>query len=251
MIIIGAGRVGGALAQRARDAEVEHVLVDRTQGWDAIGASEAPIFVAVRNDDLGAILERIDEKHHGRLVFTQNGMLRPWLQRRGLAGATRGLLFFAVPTRGAPLEPGGNSPFTGPQAEVTAAWLRRLEVPATAVAPESFAVTELEKLLWNCCFGLLCEHTDKPVGAVVEEHAELLSRLVDELMHLGMPAFGLSLDEAAREAMKARLCEYSRSIPDYRGAVKEWPWRNGWFAEVARAPGLHEELLEKTGHLPR
>lgn len=251
MIIIGAGRVGGALAERAASAGVEHMLVSRSRGWESIESSDAPIFVAVRNDDLDAVLQRVPEAAHERLVFTQNGMLRPWLAQRGLTGNTRGLLFFAVPSRGAPLEPGGQSPFVGPHAQAVVSWLSSVDVPAAVVDAQAFAVTELEKLLWNCCFGLLCEHTGEPVGAVVEEHGPLLTQLAEELMHWGMPAFGLSLETAARAAMVERLRAYSRSIPDYRGAVKEWPWRNGWFVEVAREPGLHEDLLKQTGHLPR
>lgn len=248
MIIIGAGRVGGALAARAAQAGIEHTLVSRTDGWDAIERSDAPIFVAVRNDDLGAVLDKIPTSAHARLVFTQNGMLRPWLAERGLASATRGLLFFAVPSRGAPLDPGGDSPFVGPQASAVAEWLGNIQVPASAVDSEAFAVTELEKLLWNCCFGLLCEHTGKSVGAIVDEHDDVFTQLADELILWGMPAFGLTLDAEARESMKERLRAYSRSIADYRGAVKEWPWRNGWFVKVAREPGLHEQLLEQSGH---
>lgn len=251
MIIIGAGRVGGALAQRATDAGVQHTLVDRTQGWDAIDASEAPIFVAVRNDDLADVVARVPAQHRHRLVFTQNGMLRGWLDAQGLADCTRGLLFFAVPSRGAPLDPGGDSPFVGPGAQATVDWLAQVQVPASVASAASFAETELEKLLWNCCFGLLCEHTDGPVGAVVEQHDDLLTALANELLDVGMPTFGLSLDAPARAELVERLRNYSRSIPDYRGAVKEWPWRNGWFVQTASAPGLHEELLGKTGHLPR
>ncbi len=249
MIIIGAGRVGGALAQRAMSSGVQHVLIDRDRGWESIEDSDAPIFVAVRNDHLAAVLDRVPENEHRRLVFTQNGMLRSWLDDRGLSNSTRGLLFFAVPSRGAPLEPGGESPFVGPQAQAVVDWLGRVNVPASVVEPEAFAITELEKLLWNCCFGLLCEHTDKPVGGVVDEHEDLLRRLAEELMQVGMPAFGLQLGVDERDAMKARLAAYSRSIPTYRGAVKEWPWRNGWFVKVADAPGLHEQLLAQTGHL--
>ena len=251
MIIIGAGRVGGALAQRAKDAGVQHTLVDRTQGWDAIADSQAPIFVAVRNDDLAAVVERVPASARHRLVFTQNGMLRGWLAEQELADCTRGLLFFAVPSRGAPLDPGGDSPFVGPQAQAVVDWLSQLDVPASVAPAASFAETELEKLLWNCCFGLLCEHTDGPVGAVVQNHDDLLTRLAQELLDVGMPTFGLALDADARAALIERLRSYSRSIPDYRGAVKEWPWRNGWFVQTARTPGLHEELLGKTGHLPR
>ncbi len=251
MIIIGAGRVGGALAQRAQEAGLQHTLVTRTQGWDAIERTDAPIFIAVRNDDLADVLEKLPSSTHDRLVFTQNGMLRPWLAQRGLGECSRGLLFFAVPSRGAPLEPGGESPFVGPQAQAVVEWMGNIQVPASAPGATAFAVTELEKLLWNCCFGLLCEHTDASVGTVVDEHDALLTQLADELLHLGMPAFGLDLDLEAREALKARLRAYSRSIPDYRGAVKEWPWRNGWFVKIAREPGLHESLLAKTGHRPR
>ncbi|MCR9160767.1 MAG: ketopantoate reductase family protein [Nannocystaceae bacterium] len=248
MIIIGAGRVGGALAARARDVGIEHTLVDRTNGWDSIEGSDAPIFVAVRNDDLASVLSKVPQSAHERLVFTQNGMLRPWLAEHGLESATRGLLFFAVPSRGAPLDPGGNSPFVGPHAAAVAQWLGRINVPASVVEPRSFAVTELEKLLWNCCFGLLCEHTGESVGTIVDEHDDVFSPLVDELLERGMPAFELDLDAAARDAMKERLRAYSRSIADYRGAVKEWKWRNGWFVQIADAPGLHEELLEQAGH---
>lgn len=248
MIIVGAGRVGTAWAQRAQARDVPHTLVRRDHGWDAIGASTDPIVLAVRNDDLAGVVERIEPAQHHRLVFTQNGMLRPWLAQRGLQGCTRGLLFFAVPSRGAPLEPGGDSPFVGPQAEAVVAWFWRIDVPAVVAEPEAFAVTELEKLVWNCCFGLLCEHTGKTVGAVVEEHDDLLSPLVDELVTVGMPAFGLALSSEEREAMKDRLRAYSRTIPEYRGAVKEWDWRNGWFLSVAEKAGLHQSLLEATGH---
>jgi len=251
MIIVGAGRVGGALARLASDAEAHHTLVTRQEGWTSIPKSEEPIFVAVRNDDLEAVLERIAPEHHHRLVFTQNGMLRPWLARRELSRASRGLLFFAVATREAPLVPGSESLFTGPHANAVVRWLEQLEVPARSVERENFAEVELEKLLWNCTMGLLCEVTGEPVGGVVEHHAPLLSKLVDELLALGMPSFDLALSPMAQERLEARLRSYSRSIPDYRAAVKEWPWRNGFFVEVAAEPGLHHELLTKAGHLPR
>ncbi len=251
MIIVGAGRVGGALARRAENKGVSCELVTRTDGWGSIARTSAPIFVAVRNDDLDGVLEKIAPEHHPRLVFTQNGMLRPWLERMALADASRGLLFFAVATRDAPLIPGSDSLFTGPMADAVVAWLQALDVPARSVASDDFAEVELEKLLWNCTMGLMCELTGEPVGGVVEHHAKLLRQLVHELLDVGMPAFGLSLDAEARQALEARLTAYSRSIPDYQAAVKEWPWRNGFFVEAASASGLHHELLAKTGHLPR
>ncbi len=252
MIIIGAGRVGGALAARARDAGQPCTLIDRTRGWEAIPRDSGPIFVAVRNDDLDPVLERIDPQHHSRLVFTQNGMLRSWLATRDLHEATRGLLFFAVPSRGAALQPGGSSPFVGPHAAAVTQWLNAVQVPALVAEETAFATTELEKLIWNCAFGLLCEHGDTTVGGVVRDQAPTLGALVDELVTLGQPAFGLTLDPPQRQRLLERLCAYSMSIPTYRGAVKEWRWRNGWFVERAAdsAPGLHEQLLRQADRFP-
>ncbi|MEM1030397.1 MAG: hypothetical protein AAF928_10975 [Myxococcota bacterium] len=252
MIIVGTGRVGGALAKRAEAAGADVSLVTREEGWRAIDERDDPIFVAVRNDDLDGVLARVAPAHHGRFVFTQNGMLRPWLSQHGLLHlASRGLLFFAVAARGAPLVPGSESLFAGPQAPAVVAWLRRLEIPARQVAPEAFAEVELEKLLWNCTMGLMCELTGTTVGDVVDRHTAQWRDLVDELLRVGMPCFGLDLDPPAQRALEARLASYSRSISDYRASVKEWPWRNGFFVEVATTPGLHHELLTRTGHLPR
>ena len=39
-----------------------------------------------------------------------------------------------------------------------------------------------------------------------------------------------------------RLCDYSQTIPDYRAAVKEWSWRNGWLWQLGPGP-VHRRLL--------
>ena len=63
-------------------------------------------------------------------------------------------------------------------------------------------------------------------------------------------AAALAVD-LARGPLLERLSAYSRSIADYRGAVKEWPWRNGWFVVEARARGIatptHDRLLAAIG----
>ncbi|EDM79709.1 hypothetical protein PPSIR1_16645 [Plesiocystis pacifica SIR-1] len=254
MIVVGAGRVGTALA--ALDPE-RVTLVDRVANWAFVGAEAPgrpgePIVLAVRNDALPAVLERIPKARHPDLVFVQNGMLRPYLDARGLGEATRGLLFFAVPTRGAALEPGGESPFCGPKAEAVVEDLLAMGVPAAVVDAPKFAAVELEKLIWNSAFGLLCEARACDVGTVVREHGEALRALVAEMLAVGGPELGL-VGEAALEleALVERLASYSLSIASYRGAVKEWTWRNGWFVERARARGracpVHDGLLAEVG----
>ncbi len=246
IVVIGAGRVGGALAQREPSV---FALVDRERGWELLEREPGePILLAVRNDDLPAVLERVPARRRPDLVFAQNGMLRPWLDERGLGDATRGLLFMAVPTRGAAIEPGGESPFWGPHAAAMVEAFRAARLPAALVDASAFAAIELEKLIWNCAFGLCCEAFACDVGVVVEAHHDSLRELVAELLAVGGPELGVELE---LDALLGRLCAYSRSISSYRGAVKEWRWRNGWFVEIARARDVatptHDRLLAAIG----
>lgn len=253
MIVIGAGRIGTALHELA-PASIP--LVTRTQGWDVLaGDVGEPIVIAVRNDDLDAVLDRVPERRRADLVFVQNGMLRPWLAERGLTAITRGLLFFAVAKRGDPIQPGAvASPFCGPRAAVLVDTLCGFGVPAEVVEPEAFVAIELEKLIWNCAFGLCCEAFGATVGEVVEQHATELRNLVAELLEVGERVFDVELE---LDPLIERLSAYSRSIADYRGAVKEWRWRNGAFVLAAEAQGVatpnHARMLRATGHpaLPR
>lgn len=245
--VIGAGRIGTALCERD---PARFGLIDREHGWERLAAEAgAPILLAVRNDDLDAVLARVPEHRHGDLVFVQNGMLRPWLAEHGLAGATRGLLFIAVPKRGAAIEPGGESPFHGPHAQALVDAFVANQLPARCVDAQEFAAIELEKLLWNSCFGLLCDAFAADVGTIVREHHAELHDLVAELLAIGAPALGLSLE---LDPLVERLAAYSRSIPSFRASVKEWRWRNGWFVELARERGsslpVHERLLARANH---
>ena len=246
--IIGAGRVGSALAARAQARGYGVRLLGRDDGGASVDAGGAgPIVVATRNDDLAAVLDRVPVSRHSDLVFVQNGMIRPFLQERGLADATRGLLFFAVPARGDDLSPGGSSPFTGPHARTMAAFFVALDVPAEALDEAAFKAVELEKLVWNSAFGLLSQALAQPVGAVLEDPR--CDALLDELCRIGALALGIEVDV---QAMVGRLRAYSASIPDYRGAVKEWPWRNAFFVDAAAAEGVslpvHASLCEIVFH---
>lgn len=249
MIIIGAGRVGQALETRAAMRGRPCVLISRKAGWESLHAEgSGPILVATRNDDLDAVLARVPPERHGDLVLVQNGMLRSWASEAGLSQPTRGLLFFAVPARGDDLDPGGVSPFTGPRAAAVVRWLQDIDVPASVVPESEFRGVELEKLAWNCAFGLLCERHGVSVGEVVVRHHDELSALVAEFNAVGGAALEVQLPLAP---LVERLCAYSKSIPTYRGAVKEWPWRNGWFVAQSAALGMpmpvHDRLLRAIG----
>ncbi len=246
-VVIGGGRVGTALARLSQARGLRVPLVGRQEGWQALdGPAGVPVAVCVRNDDLSAVLQRVPRLRLPDLVFLQNGMLRPWLQEHGLAGASRGLLFFAVAQRGGPAVPGGVSPMVGHHAQAMAAWLQQIDLPAAAVSPKEFAAVEVEKLLWNSAFGLLCQVHGCDVGTVVGHYRQQLHDLAAEMLALAGPVCGAELP---LEPLVQRLCAYSLAIADYRGAVKEWTWRNGWFVQEAARRGLacplHSELTKR------
>lgn len=251
MVIIGAGRIGGALKRAADDNDEACTLITRTEGWEVLQRDAGhPILVATRNDDLRDVLERVPPFRRDDLVFIQNGALAGWLAEHHLGRCTRGLLFFAVPDRQSEPTPGPDpSPFTGPHAMAVVRFLSRLGLPAQVTDWGRFQAWELEKLCWNSAFGLLCDLHDTDVGGVCDDHLDDLTALVDELRRVGRGAMNV---DVPNDWLVDRLVTYSRSISDYRGTVKEWRWRNGWFVAEAVRMGLdtpvHVRMLRATGH---
>ena len=113
MFVVGQGRIGGTLVRHSPTPCGVHTRAD---SWATATIPPGPIVVTTRNDDLDGVIDALPDERRGDLVLIQNGMLRPWLASRGLSEVTRGLLFFAVSSRGATPEVGGPSPFTGPHA---------------------------------------------------------------------------------------------------------------------------------------
>lgn len=242
--------MGTALVNRVqRQGLIGVSLVTRTDNRTELDAPVGdPILVCTREDDLQEVIDSTPEHRRSDLVFVQNGMLDDFLAEQGLGDNTRGLLFFAVPARGDDLQPGPPSPFTGPHAETVVRVLTQLDVPAVEVARGDFSAQMLEKLIWNCAFGLLCQVHGATVGEVCTRHLSTLRIVVEELLTVGTHALDIEVDY---EPLLERLCAYSRSIADYRGAVKAWTWRNGWFVEAAARMSVptpaHLRLLREVG----
>jgi len=235
---------------------VDVSLVSRDAGWEALGQPPGdPVLLAVRNDDLDAVLARVPEPRRDDLVFIQNGAIRTFLHERGLARATRGLIYFAVASRvsegGGDVVPGFTSPFHGPHGARVARWLGQVELAARDVDWARFSYYELEKLLWLVCHGVLCETHQVKVGELVADHRDELAALVAELLPVGRAAMGV---DAPVDYVVDRLVGYSQTIPGWSAAVKAWPWRNGWFvaraAEHGIATPMHDRLLADLGHGP-
>jgi len=248
MIVLGMGRVGQGLKALAMEANAPFVGVTRSAGHEALRASPAggPILVCVNAGDLMACIGAVPERRRADLVFTQNGMLDSFLKNAGLQENTRGLLYFAVPKRGDRPAPGGTSVFSGPHAAPVVAWFRRLGLTARSIERSEFTEEMASKLIWNCTFGLMCEVHGASVGRLVQEERPAIDELIGEFVNVSNAALGSKLD---RETVSREACAYSLSIPNYTGALKQHPWRNGWFIDSAIQLGIdtpvHRTLMRR------
>lgn len=233
--IIGAGRIGLALAKIAKTTP--HA---RGQSWAK--AQPGPLIVCTRNDDLAGVIQATPAVRRADLVFIQNGMIEPLLKDHGLLQNTQALVYFAVSAKGQAPVDGGGTVVSGPWAHEFQSLLGQASLGCTAVDRHSFRLQMVEKLLWNCVFGLLCQRHGASVGVLVQAHGEEIRALSDELQGVAERALGLELTAGVAD----RLCAYSLKIADYKGAVKELPWRNGWFLAQERSP-LHSQWLSELG----
>lgn len=233
--IIGAGRVGLALAKIAKTTP--HA---RGQSWSK--AQPGPLIVCTRNDDLAGVIQATPPARRADLVFIQNGMIEPLLKEHGLLQNTQALVYFAVSAKGEDPVDGGGTVVFGPWAQEFQSLLGQASLGCAVVDRHSFSLQMVEKLLWNCVFGLLCQRHSASVGSLVQEHGAEIQALSEELQGVAERALDLELHPGVAQ----RLCEYSMKIADYQGAVKELPWRNGWFLAQERSP-LHSQWLKELG----
>lgn len=228
---------------------------------ERVPKGEGPIVVCTRNDDLRAVLLATPEERHKDLVFIQNGMLEPWLVERGLADNTQVLVYFAVAKKGdAPMDgktdvnPEGLTAAYGEHAQAFADRLAKADLSCKVLNKTDFQKSMLEKLIWISAFMLVGAKHGVNVGEVESRHTQEVEKLILELAAAGSQALGITLDDGT----VPRLLAYARSVAHYPTAVKEFPWRNGWFyslsqqAERAGRPDpcpFHTELLRATGSI--
>ena len=232
--IVGAGCIGTALSQMT-----DAIVVRR---GEPISSESGPIYVCTRNDDLESVVGATLPQRRKDLVFLQNGMLQTWLEERGLRDNTQALVYFAVQKLGDTPVDGGGSVVCGPWGETFAEMLRSAGIECTVVDRQTYQRQMVEKLLWNCIFGLLSQKHAASVGDVVDRYRSEVDVLVEELAPLAERELGIRLEPGVSQ----RLCDYSKSVADYRGAVKELPWRNGWFLNIAKTP-KHVQWLKEVG----
>lgn len=102
-IIIGAGRIGTHLYESNNQQDILMKRKDVFPVTDEKSTS-GPIYVCVRNDDLEKVIESIPMARRNDLVFVQNSVLAPVLQKYHLdhTNCTQALIYYGITKKGDP-----------------------------------------------------------------------------------------------------------------------------------------------------
>ena len=244
-IIVGKGRVGEAFADMNPSPDKD-ALVGRGEPVVPATHPAGPIVVCTRNDDLDAIIDATPSDRREDLVFIQNGSIGPFLESKGLADATQVLVYFAVAAKGeAPTDgktdtnPEGLTGAYGKHAQAIADRLHASGLSCKVYGTKrEFQKSMLEKLVWICAFMAVgaMQGAGCTVGDVESKHKDEVGELILELYTAGCNDLGIDADT---DGLVERLCAYARSVSHFPTAVKEFPWRNGYFY------GLGEDVCPK------
>jgi len=254
-VIIGGGRIGSLLYELNGKQDI--FLTSRS---DAIPEVDGPMYVCTRNDDLEDIILKCPESKLENLIFLQNGILTPYLKSKGLEDNTQVLVYFAVSKLGekpidgkTDLNPNGLTAATGKWAED---FKCRLDsgLSCHVMEKEPWTVAMHEKHIWICAFMAIGAKYNCNVGDVEKYHTTEVKCLINELATAAMMETGVSFTQDIPE----RLCDYARSVAHFPTTLKEFQWRNGWFADITfkaiateRADPCpsHTEILQEQGLL--
>ncbi len=189
--VIGMGEVGRRVADALERHGREVVPVTRASGWSqALADPEGARVIAVREEDLGAVLERLEGCPGERLLALQNGWIRPSLG--GFAGAGRGLIWFT--SKGdffLPLRP---SVLTGALAPPLAAALTAAGIPATVAEGQDFDRAEAEKMGFNCVVGLPLAVHGLSLGEYLDTHPDEARSVFLEATEITSATLGVAPD---------------------------------------------------------
>jgi len=233
-VIIGAGRVGQALADMGGGADL---VLKRGDKFPA-DAPAGPIIVCTRNDVLDDVVFGIPPGRWADLVFLQNGVLQPWLEEKGLQNCTQMLAYFAVaklgenPTDGVTeLNPEGLTSATGKWAQAMADRLHSADLSCHVLSKEDYEVRMFEKLIWICSFMIVgASHGGCSVGEVAASHRGELSDIIGELAGIATSTSGVAFPAGLVD----RLVAYGNSVAHFPTAMKEFEWRNGFFYKISQ-----------------
>lgn len=248
--IVGMGEVGRRLGTALRSAGWEIHPVGRDVGWRKVvdAANPALRLVAVREEDLEGVLQRIPSSARARLVLVQNGFLEA--VHGPLGPVTRGLIYFT--SKAEFFEVLCPSVFHGPLAASLVPALARGGIPCLEETDErAFLQAMVVKGIWNVVVGLPLAVHGVDLETYLREHRAEWTALVEESARAAAAQYGVDLD--ATVALE-KIRTTTSSLGWVRGGAKALPWRNGAIARFGRRHGVatpvNDRLLRESGFDP-
>ncbi|HLE60185.1 MAG TPA: hypothetical protein VI700_01480 [Thermoanaerobaculaceae bacterium] len=245
IFVVGMGEVGRRLGGALTAAEVEIVPVTRVSGWEgALADPDGVLLVCVREEALAEVLTRLRGVGPHRLVFVQNGWIRPLLAE--LPGCTRGLVWFT--SKGDFFRVLRPSVFSGANAGLLAGALERGGIPSAGVNEGAFAAAEAEKMGFNCVVGL-------PLAVRQVSLSEYLNRDQEEAEAVFSEAVAATARATGAEPSPGWWDDFLRAAEPIgwvrASTAKALEYRNGAVVRLAREFGLaapvNQRLLEAVG----
>lgn len=234
--VVGGGRIGCFFHQ----VSSESVLYTRADDLSAL--SQHPTVICTRITDLAQLLPKISPSIYPHLIFLQNGFYDQILQDYGIRHVTKLLLYIAIPHKGDDPNDGGQSVVTGKYSDMLCQLFCENHLQLRAASYEEFTISSMEKLIWLCVFGLLCDIYKISVGDVVYHHLALLRELIKELQGVAAQIYPELYNDPT---LCDRVVDYARSLGScYAASLKEYDFRNGWFLQRKQTP-LHIKLMQE------
>lgn len=223
--LIGAGEVGRVFLRALRPVRVIR------RGDPVTPEPEGTILVAVREDDLGSLVDPL-RGYASRCAFVQNGIVDDVLAPLG--EVTRGLIWFTA--KGATFHALAPSVFHGPRAGDCAAWLTEAGVSARVEEdPSRFRHEVARKLAWNNVAGLGPWVRGVTLGEYLDRNSDEARAVIDETLRVCAARWGTPVDT---DAVVALVRATTAPIASLRGGDKALAYRNGAVQALGRERGV-------------
>lgn len=218
-----------------------------------------PVYVCTPADALTEVLARVPEDRHEDLVFVQDGVILPFLERelgaRRVPTLTLLLACYRVPQLGDDPQEGDGLQTTvngpGKWSEEVVERLTTSKLTCRRLGSMSFAQAHWEWHIWTAAYMLVgALHGGCAVGVVECEHRAEADAVVEELA-TAVTAFYPDV-RWDRGQLCQRLAAHARSVAERPSVIEDFEWRNGMFYDFslrARAAGRRDPCGRHTAGL--
>jgi ketopantoate reductase len=214
IVVVGMGEMGDLFARGF--LKLGHPVVPLLRGMDPGATAEAVpdpelVLIAVGEDDLHPVLDRVPAVWRKRLTLLQNELLpQDWL-RHGIADPTVVVVWFDK-KKGRPFVAVLPTPVAGPGADLVVRALDAIEVPGFSIADAELLYELVRKNLYILVVNIVGIRVGGTVSELWARHRDLAEAVAAEVLAIQEWLAGRPLP---RERLKAGLVEGFEGDPQH------------------------------------